>query len=100
MPKLHGIKRRAHDVDMCARPAGDALPGGAPKVPITIAQLLSQPMLSVLLVTGFFAAMSLTFLDPLLGPFLQNGRGWSASLVGLCFGVAAIVYAIITPIAG
>lgn len=79
---------------------GDGEAGEPPKVPITIAQLLSEPLVSVLLLTGFFAAMSLTFLDPLLGPFLQSSRGWSVSMVGLCFGVTAIVYAIITPIAG
>ena len=34
------------------------------------------------------------------GPYLQEEFGWSVSLVGLCFGVCAILYAIASPIAG
>ncbi len=69
-------------------------------MPITIWQLLREPLVSALLLCGFFAAMSLTFLDPLLGPFLEGTRGFDVSMVGLCFGIMAILYAIITPIAG
>ena len=56
--------------------------------------------MAVLLSCGLLAAASLTFLDPLLGPFLQAKFGWSASRVGLCFGVCAMVYAAGTPLAG
>lgn len=34
------------------------------------------------------------------GPYLQEEFGWSVSLVGLCFGVCAILYAIASPVAG
>ena len=71
-----------------------------PKVPVTIARLVGTPVVAVLLSCGLLAAASLTFLDPLLGPFLQAKFGWSTSTVGLCFGVCAMVYAAVTPIAG
>lgn len=34
------------------------------------------------------------------GPYLQREFGWSVSLVGLCFGVCAILYAVASPLAG
>ena len=34
------------------------------------------------------------------GPYLQQEFGWSVSLVGLCFGVCAITYAVASPLAG
>jgi hypothetical protein len=70
------------------------------KPTVTIAQMLREPLFDMMLLCGFFAALSLTFLDPLLGPFLQAEWGWSVSMVGLCFGLTGLVYAIITPIAG
>lgn len=74
--------------------------GDRPKVPVTIWRLLREPLVSVLLVAGALAAGSLTFLDPLLGPYLQGVWGWSVASVGLCFGTCAILYSIITPFAG
>ncbi len=71
-----------------------------PKVPVTIGQLLRQPIVTVLLVAGMLAAGSLTFLDPTLGPFLERVWGWDVATIGLGFGTTAVLYAIITPFAG
>ena len=69
-------------------------------MPVTIARLLRVPTVAVLLSASLRAASSLTFLDPLLGPFLQAKFGWSVGTVGLCFGTCAVVYAVVTPAAG
>jgi hypothetical protein len=80
--------------------AGDEEQRARPKVPVTIARLVRTPVVAVLLSCGLLAAASLTFLDPLLGPFLQAKFGWSSGTIGLCFGSCAVVYAAVTPLAG
>jgi predicted MFS family arabinose efflux permease len=80
--------------------AGQVEAGERPKVPVTIGRLLREPSVSVLLVAAMLAAGSLTFLDPLLGPFLQSVWKFDVATVGLCFGVSAVLYAIVTPFAG
>ena len=37
---------------------------------------------------------------PVAGPYLQQEYGFSVSLVGLCFGICAILYAVASPLAG
>ena len=37
---------------------------------------------------------------PVPGPYLQLEYGFSVSLVGLCFGICAILYAVASPLAG
>ena len=37
---------------------------------------------------------------PVPGPYLQAEYGFSVSLVGLCFGICAILYAVASPLAG
>ncbi|KAK9905907.1 hypothetical protein WJX75_008740 [Coccomyxa subellipsoidea] len=81
-------------------PGGQVEAGERPKVPVTIGRLLREPSVSVLLVAAMLAAGSLTFLDPLLGPFLQSVWKFDVATVGLCFGVSAVLYAIVTPFAG
>ena len=67
---------------------------------ISIGRLLSAPSFFLLLFSATLGAAIITFLDPTLGPHLEEILGYGPGTIGIAFAVIAAVYAAFTPLAG
>jgi hypothetical protein len=67
---------------------------------IAVGRLLSAPSFFLLLISATLGAAIITFLDPTLGPHLEEILGYGPGTIGVAFAVIAAVYAVFTPAAG
>ena len=63
-------------------------------------RLVGAPSVFLILISAVLGAAIITFLDPTLGPHLEETLGYGPGTIGVAFAVIAAVYAAFTPVAG
>ena len=69
------------------------------KPDMALIDLITNPIIAILLLCPVLMAAGFTFLDPVLGPHL-SAQGYTAGMVGAAFGVVSAVYACLSPATG